>query len=89
MSRTKHEPVQPIILNPIDVARLSNQYRLNSGCVCDSGCESCARLAEAYTQMREALIAISRGLTNGQKERGETPKTLAYAALVLAEGVKR
>lgn len=32
-----------------------NQTRLGNGCVCDSGCESCDALAEAWEAMREAL----------------------------------
>ena len=32
-----------------------NQGRLGSGCVCDSGCENCTRLAEAFVAMRDAL----------------------------------
>lgn len=32
-------------------------------------------------ELEEALMAISRGLTNGQKERGETFQTIARAAL--------
>ena len=32
-----------------------NQARLNNGCVCDSGCDQCGRLADAFTEMRDIL----------------------------------
>lgn len=32
-----------------------NQGRLGSGCVCDSGCESCDRLAEEHAELLAAL----------------------------------
>jgi len=35
----------------------------------------------AASAMRDALKAIARGLTNGQLERGETPESIARAAL--------
>ena len=37
------------------MTRPGNQATLGSGCVCDSGCEACDRLAGAFEAMREAL----------------------------------
>ena len=52
---SKPKPDLTVTLSPYDVAMLSNQMRLGNGCVCDSGCDSCARLADAFEAMREAL----------------------------------
>lgn len=35
-----------------------NQETLGNGCVCDSGCESCDALADAFEAMREALAYL-------------------------------
>jgi hypothetical protein len=35
-----------------------NQAALGNGCVCDSGCERCDALAEAFGAMREALAKV-------------------------------
>ena len=45
-----------------------------------------ARLIAAAPALLAALDAIARGLTNGQKERGETFQTIAAAALRIARG---
>ena len=36
-----------------------NQETLGNGCLCDSGCEACDRLAEAFTALREALFTVA------------------------------
>jgi hypothetical protein len=45
-----------------------------------------ARLMAAAPDMFDALKAIVSGLTNGQRERGETLQTIAQAAIVKAAG---
>ena len=40
----------------------------------------------SHADLVAALEAIARGLTNGQLERGETPATIARAALKAAKG---
>ena len=52
------------------------------------GVEANARLIAAAPDLLEALQAIERGLTNGQKERGETFQTIARAAIAKATGGK-
>ena len=54
----KPKPDLTVTLNPLDVASLSNQMRLGNGCVCDSGCDSCWRLAEAFEAMEAALRKV-------------------------------
>jgi hypothetical protein len=58
-----------------------NQETLGNGCLCDSGCESCNRLAEAFEAMREALRATV--------DRWPQSAAEARAALRLAEEVMR
>lgn len=45
-----------------------------------------ACLIAASPELLEALEAISKGLTNGQKERGETLQSIARAAIAKAKG---
>ncbi len=40
-----------------------------------------ARLIAAAPEMYQALLAIARGLTNGQIARGESPQSIAQSAL--------
>ena len=48
--------------------------------------EANARLIAAAPMLLETLDAISRGLTNGQVERGETFQSMARAAIRAAKG---
>lgn len=41
-----------------------NQETLGNGCVCDSGCEACDRLAEAFEAMRDSLSWLT-GIADG------------------------
>ena len=45
-----------------------------------------ATLIAAAPDLLAALEAIERGLTNGQKERGETFQSIARAAIAKAKG---
>lgn len=59
-----------------------NQSRLNNGCVCDSGCESCDRLAEAFTEMHQTLAYLHSKLTPHLVQR-------IYTVLALADKVTK
>ena len=83
-----------IELSPAQVVALGergNQARLNSGCVCAEGCESCDALAEAFVAMREALRQADNALIilDHHASDIESAREVARAALALAEGVKR
>ena len=81
--KPRREPELSITLGPMDVAAFSNQARLGNGCVCDSGCDSCGRLAEAFTRMEAALRRVLRdGYLHHDLE------TVTRAALRLAEKVR-
>ena len=82
-------PPLTVTLNPLDIAELSNQARLNSGCVCDSSCDSCGRLADAFVAMREAFNELDANCENRQDEPfiAYVRKT-ARAALAKAARVK-
>ena len=43
--------------------------------------EAYRRLQESHGELHAALEAIARGLTNGQRSRGETLEGIAQAAL--------
>ena len=71
-----------------------NQGRLNSGCVCNEGCESCDALAEAFEAMREALeftLGQLSDMTSMDFGRGKDKhaRNKMAAALVLAEEAQR
>lgn len=61
----------------------SNQETLGSGCVCETGCKSCDRLAEAWEAMTEALDYAAVHSSSGQI------RDKARAALALARKVSR
>lgn len=71
-----------------------NQARLNSGCICDSGCESCARLAEAFEALRDSLAWMKDNAENIQRHPELYQHSLSHhvqearAALALAARVK-
>lgn len=46
-------------VEPTTAPHEGNQATLNNGCVCDSGCESCDRLAAEVIALREALAALA------------------------------
>lgn len=48
----------------------SNQETLGSGCICEHGCDSCDRLAEAFNAMRDALITVPRPLLKTDRGYG-------------------
>lgn len=48
--------------------------------------DTIAHQVAALPDLLAALESIARGLTNGQKQRGETFQTIARAALRLARG---
>jgi hypothetical protein len=71
-----------------------NQTTLGSGCVCPSGCDSCDRLAEAWSAMVEALTgvladaALSRNLMmQPHLQLAAAREEQARAALTLARRV--
>lgn len=49
--------------------------------------EEHAHLIASAPALLEALEAIERGLTNGQKDRGESFQSIARAAIAKAKGV--
>jgi len=69
-----------------------NQETLGNGCVCDTGCESCGRLAEAFEAMREAVEHVKAMAgdvyLDGHPEWG-TIVSDATVALHLADKVTR
>lgn len=81
------KPSKPdIIINPAEVVALGErtaQARLNSGCVCAGGCESCDRLAEAFEAMQAALVALDAAGGHTEEER-----LMIFRCLKLAERVK-
>lgn len=82
-----------IVLGPAEVVALgerTNQARLNNGCVCPDGCDSCDRLAEAFEAMREALQHVTTLAAEAAMGTYRTSVQVkeARAALRLADRVK-
>jgi len=65
----------------------SNQSTLGNGCVCDSGCENCDALAEAYTATLKALRSCPTGYLGGIADGRAWLRQYA-AALALAAKVE-
>lgn len=82
----------------LEPLRDGNQARLGSGCVCDSGCDSCDRLAEAFEAVREALVHVQLAYSMARQTQAHditldafflVPNYEARAALALADKVTR
>ena len=87
----QHTKAHPIVLSPAQVVALgerTNQARLNNGCVCAYGCDSCGRLAEAFTRMEEALQGARAVLESIGFEDKRAIRQAIRAALRLAEEVR-
>lgn len=67
----------------------SNQETLGNGCVCETGCDSCDRLAEAWEAMLWALRRCAESaLIDAERQAPDVHKEIR-AALRLAEKVRQ